>query len=152
MACWATFCSFSTVKKNPLETLVLNNGKTIKLADLKGKIVILDFWYRGCLPCIKAMPELVELQEEFKDDVVIIGINDRDEKADVSDFLDYKNANYFSTYKSDVHISNELQINSFPTTIIFDQNTEVVTAEVGFQKGRFKRTLRKTIKKLIKEQ
>ncbi len=127
--------------------LQLNNGKTIKLTDLKGKVVLLDFWYRGCFPCLKATPDLMKLQQEFKNNLVIIGINDRDDKQDISDYYAYKkNTFYFSTYKTSNHISNSLKINTFPTFIILDQKGEIVKIEVGFNKKR----IRNTIKSLIK--
>lgn len=127
--------------------LHLNNNKTIKLSDLKGKVVLLDFWYRGCFPCLKATPDLIKIQEEFKNDLVIIGINDRDDKEDITDYYAYKKGNYFSTYKTETDISKNLKINAFPTFIIINQKGEVVKTEVGFDKG----SIRKTIKKLIKE-
>src|SRR5690606_15334260 len=73
--------------KFPFNELVLNNGDTINLSELKGKVVLLDFWYRGCLPCIKAIPELNELQKEFEDDLVVIGVNDVDDNKQVNDFF-----------------------------------------------------------------
>src|SRR5690606_24047298 len=79
--------------------LKLNNGTSVKISDLKGKVVLLDFWYRGCFPCLKATPDLIKLQEEFKEILVIIGINDRDDAEDISDYYEYKKANYFSTFK-----------------------------------------------------
>ena len=128
--------------------LNLNNGKTVKLTDLKGKVVLLDFWYRGCLPCLKATPVLMKLQEEFKNDLVIIGINDRDDKEDISDYYAYKkNIHYFSTYKTETDISKILKINAFPTFIIINQKGEIVKINEGFNKG----SIRKTIKKLIQE-
>lgn len=138
-------------QKNLPEEIQLNNRKNIKLTDLKGKVVLLDFWYRGCFPCLKAISDLIELQEEFKDDLVIIGINDIDTEEDITDYYTYKKVNYFSTYKSDVNISKKIKINAFPTTIIINQNGEVVSIESGYQKGTFKKSLRKTIKKLITE-
>lgn len=132
---------------NPPKEFLLNNGKTVKLTDLKGKVVLLDFWYRGCLPCLKATPDLMKLQEEFKNDLVIIGINDSDDKEDISDYYAYKkNTNYFSTYKTVTNISKNLKITAFPTFIIINQKGEVVKTEVGFDKG----SIRKTIKNLIK--
>ena len=41
------------------------DGKTHALADYRGKVVVLDFWYRGCGWCIKAMPQLNALAEQF---------------------------------------------------------------------------------------
>lgn len=150
--CCLTFVDISAqTKTNSADffttDLNLNNGKTIKLTDLKGKVVLLDFWYRGCLPCLKATPDLMKLQEKFKADLVIIGINDRDDKKDVTDYYAYKkNTFYFSTFKTSNHISNNLKITAFPTIIIINQKGEVVKTEVGFDKN----SIRKTIKNLIK--
>lgn len=136
-----------STKKFPFNDFTLSDGNKLKLSDLKGKVVLLDFWYRSCLPCIKAMPELAQLQREFKNDLVVIGVNDRDEQDQVEDFLKYKKVNYPSTYKSELHISNSLKINAFPTTIIIDKNGNMVFMETGFDKGKVKQK----IKDLIKE-
>jgi len=125
----------------------LNNGTSLKISDLKEKVVLLDFWYRGCFPCLKATPDLIKLQEEFKDNLVIIGINDRDDAEDISDYYEYKKANYLSTFKTDVNISKILKINAFPTFIIIDTNGNIVYNEIGF----YKKEIRKQIKQYIKK-
>ena len=58
------------------------DGKTHALKDYRGKVVILDFWYRGCGWCIRAMPQVKELADDFKGEpVAVLGMNtDRDEK------------------------------------------------------------------------
>ncbi len=54
----------------------LNVAKPISLAqDLRGKIVILDFWTLGCINCLHIMPDLALLEEEFPDSLVVIGIH-----------------------------------------------------------------------------
>src|SRR5690606_28955608 len=118
--------------KFPFNEFVLNNSDTVKLSELKGKVVLLDFWYRGCLPCIKAIPVLNELQNEFKDDLVVIGINDVDDNEQVNDFLKYKKVDYFSTYKSEINISKSLKFNAFPTMVFLDKNGDVATIKIGF--------------------
>ena len=50
------------------------NGKTIKLADLRGKVVLLNFWATWCVPCRTEIPDLVKKQGEFRDDLQIVGI------------------------------------------------------------------------------
>lgn len=56
-------------------TNILNsNIKSIKLSDLRGKIVLLDLWATNCASCITAMPKLDAVQRKFKDEIVIIPI------------------------------------------------------------------------------
>jgi thiol-disulfide isomerase/thioredoxin len=57
------------------------HAKKAKLSDFKGKAVILDFWNKGCSSCIAGFPSLQKLQEEFKDDLVILLVNDQPEQT-----------------------------------------------------------------------
>jgi thiol-disulfide isomerase/thioredoxin len=53
------------------------NGGPVKLADLRGKVVVLDFWGFWCGPCVSSMPALMKLHDEFKDrGLVIIAVHD----------------------------------------------------------------------------
>lgn len=128
--------------------LKLHDGSSVKIADLKGKVVVLDFWYRSCMPCLQAIPELIKIQEDYKNEVVIIGINDIDDQEDVTDYLNYKKANYLSTFKTKESISQRLKINSFPTLYVFDREGKLAGVELGYQRGM--RNLKKLIKDALK--
>jgi thiol-disulfide isomerase/thioredoxin len=53
------------------------NGGPLKLADLRGKVVLLDFWGSWCGPCLSIVPELMKLHDEFKDKgLVILAVHD----------------------------------------------------------------------------
>jgi len=53
----------------------LNVDKPLKLTDLQGKIVMLDFWTYCCINCMHVIPDLKQLEEEFKDELVVIGVH-----------------------------------------------------------------------------
>lgn len=59
----------------------LFDGKTVTAESLRGKPVLLNFWYAGCAPCRAEAPDLQKLSEEFKDKIAFYGVNVRDEKT-----------------------------------------------------------------------
>lgn len=50
-------------------------GNVHRLAEFKGKYILLDFWSRGCGPCISALPEMKELAEKYKDSLTIVSLS-----------------------------------------------------------------------------
>jgi thiol-disulfide isomerase/thioredoxin len=50
-------------------------GQPVRLADLKGKVVILDFWTYGCINCIHIIPDLKRLEAEYPEELVVIGVH-----------------------------------------------------------------------------
>lgn len=71
-----------------------NDGKQVSLADLKGKVTVVEFWATWCPPCRKSIPHLNKLHKKYKDnDVVIIGLsNEKSEK--VKDFVKKQDMKY----------------------------------------------------------
>ncbi|WP_293298878.1 thioredoxin-like domain-containing protein [Pedobacter sp. UBA4863] len=71
------------------EHTVYANGKTTiqTLEQYKGKLLILDFWGRYCVPCIEALPKLSQLGEEFKEEVKILSISDFDSEQSLKQGL-----------------------------------------------------------------
>jgi len=72
----------------PLDVAEWVNSKPLKLSELEGRVVVLDFWNVYCGPCRKLIPHLAELYQKHKDKgLVVIGIS-LDEKADLDPFLE----------------------------------------------------------------
>ena len=66
----------ATGKNAPLHfTLKDMNGADVKLASFKGKVILLNFWATWCGPCKAEIPSLVELQQQYGDDLVILGFS-----------------------------------------------------------------------------
>jgi peroxiredoxin len=62
-------------KPAPDFTLTDFEGNVLKLSDLKGKPVFIDFWAKWCPFCTEEMPEIEKIHQEFGDDVVVLGIH-----------------------------------------------------------------------------
>ncbi|OYX85009.1 MAG: thioredoxin [Flavobacteriales bacterium 32-34-25] len=129
---------------NDEETLVSNsqqtpdlklkdeNGKTISLKSLKGKVVFINLWATWCPPCIQEMPSINELSNTFKDnqDVVFLMV-DVDGKIEKS--KEWMKSKKFDlpVYVPDGEISRELFSGSIPTTIIVDKQNNIIARQVG---------------------
>jgi len=69
------------VWSQPLELNYFNGKKkTIKFADLKGKLILLDFWSTGCPSCIEGIPKMEWIQQRFQDNIQIIMVNSKRNK------------------------------------------------------------------------
>ncbi|HEY4952392.1 MAG TPA: TlpA disulfide reductase family protein, partial [Verrucomicrobiae bacterium] len=55
--------------------LLTVDGKKFQLSDFRGKVVLINFWTTWCTACVSEMPELIALQNKFKDKVVIVGVS-----------------------------------------------------------------------------
>src|SRR5262249_62393714 len=56
-------------------TAWLNTAGPLKVADLKGKIVLLDFWTLCCINCIHTLPDLAKLEKKYANELVVIGVH-----------------------------------------------------------------------------
>ena len=52
-----------------------NVSEPLSLSDLRGKVVLLDFWTSGCINCQQIIPDLMRLEDEFADELVVIGVH-----------------------------------------------------------------------------
>jgi peroxiredoxin len=97
------------------------NGKKYKLKDLKGKIVVLNFWFINCPPCRLEIQELNKLVHEFKDssNIVFLAIA-LDSKDDLKGFLKSNPFNYI-IIDNGREIATQYDVTSYPTHVVIDQ-------------------------------
>jgi len=109
------------------------DGKVVKLSDYKGKVIILDFWATWCPPCRKGIPDLVSIQNEYKNDVVIIGVSLDGDKTikDVPDFIKQYGINYPIVYGDEKIVTAYGGIQAIPTAFVIDKKGNIVDQHVG---------------------
>jgi cytochrome c biogenesis protein CcmG/thiol:disulfide interchange protein DsbE len=124
----------SETTKAPDFTLKTTDGKELKLTDYKGKLVILDFWATWCGPCRRGIPDLIEIQKEYKDDIVIIGISlDRltGTEKDLIPFMKEFKINYPVVIGTESVTKSYGGIQSIPTSFVLDRKGNVIDYHVG---------------------
>jgi len=131
-------------------TLAAVEGEPLKLASLKGKVLVLDFWATWCGPCRVQHPLYEQVRERFKDrdDVVLLNINTDEERERVKPFLD-ENSWSRKVYFDD-GLGGFLKIAQIPTTVIIDRKGEIYTRMVGFVPERFVEQLSDRIQDALK--
>jgi peroxiredoxin len=122
-------------------------GKTLKLSALKGKAVVLNFWFVGCAPCRVEMPGLNTLTEEFKDtDVVFIAFA-TDQAEALQAFLKEKTFKY-KIVPDAAKIAALYGVKVFPTHILINKKGEIEFMLTGGSEDRHEQ-LRPLIKNLL---
>ena len=122
--------------KNPREipqlTMTTIDGKTITNKDLAGKVTIFNFWATWCAPCRAEIPDLVKLQEQYKDHLVIVGVLSEDDPGDhVSRFAaDYK-MNYPIVAETEELRDAFPGIFALPTTFMVGPDLKMMQKHIG---------------------
>jgi len=108
------------------------NGKIVSTADWKGKVVILNFWATWCPPCREEVPELVQLQANYKDKLLVIGASeDEDEPQKVQQFVQRFGMNYPVVMATKELIDNYGGVPALPTSFLIDPQGRVVQKHTG---------------------
>lgn len=104
-------------------------GKKVNLNDLKGKIVVLNFWFTKCHPCVEEMPELNKIVSKYKNkNVEFIAIT-FDDREKLNQF--FKKHKFDYRIVSDSKIIKDYKVNSFPLNMIIDQKGEIAFKKIG---------------------
>ena len=111
-------------------------GNVHRLSDFKGKAVLIDFWSRGCGPCLKALPEMKEISQKYKDrlEVVSISIDDKTnwEIASRHHAISWWNLN---DLKGNHGLYAKYSAGSIPRYVFLSPEGEVVEMWSGYGKG-----------------
>jgi len=139
------------------------DGEPLKLSDLRGQVVLIDFWYEWCGPCLRAFPTLRDWHKKYKDKgFVVIGLTDLQRtldgaksRAEKMEFLRRFRAGNKLTYPIAVAESAgdnlpEYGVSSFPTAVLIDRRGAVRYISIGVSPSEMSR-LGEMVEKLVKE-
>jgi len=113
------------------------DGDTVSSADLRGDVVVLNFWYAGCPPCRAEAEYLNTVHDEFAgQDVAFIGVNVRDEKGTAEAFertfgVDYPTVLDQRSGTMQLALSGQIAPNAVPATIVLDKQGRVAARVLG---------------------
>lgn len=125
----------SALEGRPAPTFRLESfdAKKVALADLKGSVVVLDFWASWCGPCRMSLPHLDKLYKEQKDKgVKFFAVNLREEKGGIGLFVQQSKLSVPILMDSDGKVADSYGVEGIPTTVVIAKDGKVRKVFVGF--------------------
>lgn len=124
------------------------DNKQFSLSNLKGKVILLDFWIKNCGSCILSVPHLNKLLERFQNmDFELISINSYDSKGDVGKFFNKHKIKY-PVLLNGKTIAENYGVSAFPTFFVIDKSGKIIYSQTGFDESSTSK-IEKIIKKAL---
>jgi peroxiredoxin len=112
--------------------LVDLSGNTVRLQDLRGQAVVVNYWATWCGPCVREMPMFQKYQEQYPDTLVMIGVDQEEPADEVKTFLQDFDLSYMILLDEKAEASKAYQVMVLPTTFFIDQDGILRFRHVGY--------------------
>jgi peroxiredoxin len=124
-------------------TLTDMQGKSWTLKDLKGKVVMVNFWATWCPPCQKEMPDLEALYNQYTDQgFVILALSQDDETEKVAPFIAERKITYPIFLDPGQKIGKLFEVNGIPKSFVYDRDGKLVAQSIDMRtRGQFEQML-----------
>ena len=120
----------------PAFTLASRAGGQVSLADLKGQVVMINFWASWCGPCRQEFPALDQIYAKYKPmGFTLVAINVESEKADAEKFLAATPASFPILFDPDNKVSGSYGVSAMPTTVLVDRQGRVRWLHRAYKPG-----------------
>ena len=108
------------------------NGKSVSLSDFRGKWVIVNYWATWCPPCLEEIPDLVDLYEENRDTIVVLGVAFEEVNEEyLKEFVDSHMISYPIMNTEPVPVTELGPVLGLPTSYIISPDGERVARQEG---------------------
>jgi len=124
------------------------DGGSVRMADLRGKVVLLNFWATWCPPCRVEIPHFQEASTTYNGQVLIVGVDDGESRAQVAPFAHEMGITYPVPLDSNSEVARHYRVNSLPTTFFIDADGVIQHIQIGLVNGAM---LAEQIERLIRD-
>ncbi len=145
------FALSATADSAPDFTLPSSTGDNVRLAELRGQVVMLNFWASWCGPCRKEMPLLDEMSKRYSAaGFVLYGVNVEEDNTDAKKLIKELGVSFPVLWDAESKASSLYNVDAMPTTVMIDKKGEIRFVNRGYKAGD-ENKYRDQIRELIKE-
>lgn len=135
----------------PNFTLKSLDGKNVKLSELRGNVVLLNFWASWCGPCREEMPLLNKIHKKYEPlGFTILGVNVEEQSDAAKNFIAQRPVDFPILLDNKNKVSKLYDVIAMPTTVVIDRDGNMRFLHQGYQSGD-EAEYRKMVKKLVRE-
>ncbi len=122
-----------------LQGRIMTSTESFDIKAIEAEVIVLDFWYSSCYPCIKSIPEVNKIYELFSDqDVVVFGVNIIDDelknKSRIEKYV-RNNPMFYQTIMADRSTYEQWVPDGYPMLLILDKNYQLIDRHGGYTEG-----------------
>jgi thiol-disulfide isomerase/thioredoxin len=147
-----TYVDAASVKgQAPNFTLKSLGGKNLKLSEMAGNVVLINFWASWCAPCREEMPLLNDLHKKYEPlGFTVLGVNVEEDAKNARDFLKNFPVDFPVLLDNKNQVSKKYNVIAMPTTVVVDRDGNMRFLHQGYKPGDEEK-YRKMVKKLVRE-
>lgn len=132
-------------------TLKSQAGNNLKLSELRGEVVMINFWASWCGPCRQEMPKLEELYARYKPlGFTVLGVNIEEDSSKAKALLEDLSVSFPVLFDDHNEVSRLYQVAAMPSTVLVDRDGNMRYLHKGYQPG-MEQQYQEQIRTLIKE-
>ena len=143
--------AFANGEAAPDFTLKSSNGSNIKLSELRGEVVMINFWATWCGPCRQEMPALEALYQEYHDlGFTILGVNVEEDSSKAVSMIKDFGISFPVLFDTDSKASKLYEVSTMPSTVLIDRDGKIRYLHRGYKSG-YEDSYQTQIRELIRE-
>jgi len=132
-------------------TLKSTSGENLRLSELRGEVVMINFWASWCAPCRQEMPLLDELYNQYHPlGFTILGVNVEEDSSQAKHMLQESPVNFPVVFDNKSTVSKLYNVVAMPSTVLVDRDGNVRYLHQGYKPG-YEEAYQQQVRELIRE-